>query len=178
MAERTRELSAANLRLEKLATEDALTGIANRRSFDEKLMELWHAFQRTQRPFSCLILDIDHFKQVNDVHGHALGDQVLRELAGVLHDQVRVTDVLARYGGEEFALLLPETLAQPDALAVAEKIRETVENSRFVADLRITVSIGLSQVRAEDEALDKLFERADEALYRAKHQGRNRVACA
>jgi len=175
VAERTRELSRANRQLEKLATHDALTGIANRRHFDEKLIELFHAFRRTHRPFTLMIMDIDYFKRVNDQHGHAHGDKVLQHLAQLLHNQVRVTDFVARYGGEEFAVLLPDTSSEPDGYGVAEKIRAAVENSRFPGGLKVTVSIGLSQVKSADTDLHALFERADQALYRAKEQGRNRT---
>lgn len=175
VAQRTRELSKANRHLEEIAIRDALTGLANRRYFDEKLLELFHAFQRTKRPFTLMIIDIDHFKRVNDEHGHAHGDKVLKALAQRLQEQVRVTDFVARYGGEEFAVLLPETPAEPDAKGVAEKIRKTVESSRFPGELKITISIGLSQVVPEDDELSALFERADRALYRAKEEGRNRV---
>lgn len=175
VAERTRELSQANRQLEELATRDALTGIANRRQFDDKLLELYRSFRRTQQPFTLMILDIDHFKQVNDKHGHALGDQVLCQFAKLLEEKVRVTDFTARYGGEEFAALLPDTPAEPNAFGVAEKIRKAVENTEFPGGLAITVSIGLSQVIPEDTELNTLFERADQALYRAKQTGRNRT---
>lgn len=122
-----------------------------------------------------MILDIDHFKQVNDKHGHALGDQVLCQFAKLLEEKVRVTDFTARYGGEEFAALLPDTPAEPNAFGVAEKIRKAVENTEFPGGLAITVSIGLSQVIPEDTELNTLFERADQALYRAKQTGRNRT---
>jgi len=175
VAERTRELSQANRRLEQLATLDALTGIANRRYFDDKLLELSRAFRRTHHPFTLMIMDIDHFKSVNDEHGHAHGDEVLRYLAKVLQEQVRVTDFVARYGGEEFAVLLPDTVAEPDGWGVAEKIRAAVEDNFFPGGLAITISIGLSQVPHDDAQLDALFERADQALYQAKSQGRNRA---
>ncbi|MGS2743511.1 sensor domain-containing diguanylate cyclase [Halomonas sp. LS-001] len=175
VAARTQELSQANRQLEALATQDALTGLANRRRFDEKVLELFRTFRRTQRPFTLMILDIDHFKGVNDEHGHALGDQILRQLADLLCHQIRVTDFVARYGGEEFAVLLPDTSAEPDAESVAEKIREAVESIEFSGGLSITISIGLSQVTPEDTEISTLFERADKALYRVKESGRNRA---
>lgn len=176
VAERTRELSWANRQLEDLATRDALTGIANRRQFDDKLLELFRAFRRTKKPFTLMILDIDYFKQVNDQYGHSLGDRVLRQLAGLLEKEVRVTDVVARYGGEEFAALLPDTPAEPNAWGVAEKIRKAVEDAEFPGGLAITISIGLSQVGAGDAETSAVFERADQALYHAKHTGRNRTS--
>ena len=176
VAERTRELSQANRQLEDLATRDALTGIANRRQFDDKLLELFRSFRRSQVPFTLMILDIDHFKQVNDKHGHALGDQVLRKLAELLEQKVRVTDVVARYGGEEFVALLPDTPAEPNARSVAEKIRKAVEQTEFPGGLTVTISVGLSEVSPDDADTGTLFERADQALYQAKNSGRNRTS--
>ncbi|MCG2584223.1 sensor domain-containing diguanylate cyclase [Massilia sp. TS11] len=175
VAERTEALSAANRELERLATHDGLTGVFNRRRFDEKLHEMVLAAQRSGRSFALLIVDADHFKQINDVHGHQIGDEVLKQLAALLDAGTRATDFVARYGGEEFVVLLPETQSISEGLIVAEKIRGMVEETAFEGAGQVTVSIGLAVSGAEANTGPALIARADQALYHAKQGGRNQV---
>jgi len=166
-------------RLEKLSLTDFLTGIYNIRYFYHRIIEEYSRSQRYTLPISCLMLDIDHFKKVNDRHGHRAGDMVLKEFAQLLKKHSRKSDVLARYGGEEFILLLPQT-AVDGALSEAERIRGIVENHKFKSLKSregLTVSIGLSvsphdRIRTHDD----LISCADQALFDAKNLGRNRVA--
>lgn len=176
--QRTHALAAANDELERLATHDALTGLHNRRHCDERLAECIAVGQRTGRAFALLVLDADHFKQINDGFGHATGDAVLQQLAHVLRTHTRGTDLLARYGGEEFVVVLPENPTRDEAMAVAEKIRAAVESATFAEAGRVTMSIGLCIWEPTDRSVTGLVHRADLALYQAKHLGRNRVEVA
>ncbi|WP_051444988.1 sensor domain-containing diguanylate cyclase [Desulfocurvus vexinensis] len=165
--------------LRRLATHDSLTGAANRRQFMELAGRELLRTQRYPRPVSLLMLDIDHFKRINDTHGHPAGDEVLRALVACVGGALRGTDVLGRVGGEEFAVLLPET-GEDSARQIAERIRSDVE--RLVVryqelELRLTISIGMATTRGS-LALDNLFKLADDALYEAKRTGRNRVVAA
>jgi diguanylate cyclase (GGDEF)-like protein len=177
--QRTAELQAANAALEHLATRDPLTGLHNRRSLDARLAEAQALDRRygrqNGRVHGLLLIDVDHFKRVNDVHGHPAGDAVLRQLAAMLQRAVRVTDVAARFGGEEFAVLLPELAGPLEAVMAAEKIRTAVEKARFPAVGRVTVSIGVSLASPDDDDVRPLIDRADAALYEAKRGGRNAV---
>lgn len=175
VAERTKALSEANHELERLASSDALTGVCNRRYFNEKLQEHFLSFKRSDRHFSLLMIDADHFKQVNDTCGHQTGDAVLQQLAGLLGQCTRATDIVARYDGEEFVVLLPDTGSDGEGLAVAENIRAAVESSVFPDIGRVTVSLGLSRVETADSTGIDIVQRADQALYRAKAEGRNCV---
>ena len=162
---------------EKLATTDGLTGLVNRRAFNELLEQRVKEAARYERPLSLLLLDIDHFKKVNDTHGHPAGDAVLKGVAKLAQKAARDTDVAARYGGEELALILPETDAR-GALAIAERLRKLIENTAHTSEqgaLSVTVSIGVSTTGQRTKAPAELLEEADRALYRAKHAGRNRV---
>jgi diguanylate cyclase (GGDEF)-like protein/PAS domain S-box-containing protein len=164
-------------RLYRLATTDELTGLYNRRHFMELLGDALRRAQRYRHPLSLVMLDIDHFKNVNDAYGHAAGDAVLRDIAAGLRGAIRGTDILGRLGGEEFAVALPDSdLAA--ARILAERLRETVKESPFpigAAMVRVTVSIGGTCLRATHDTVDDLLQRADEALYRAKTAGRDRV---
>jgi diguanylate cyclase (GGDEF)-like protein len=170
------------MRLAEGALQDPLTGLYNRRHLDERLASELAAAQRHGRPLSLLMIDIDHFKQVNDDRGHLAGDEVLKMVAFVLRGAVRKEDVLARYGGEEFVVIARET-ASEGARALAERIRRAVERSHFgwqQADLGVTVSVGVTIAAALAEYVPGRTERdvveaADRALYLAKQQGRNRV---
>jgi len=168
-------LSLANQQLELLSVSDSLTGLFNRRRLDEKLREDFLALRRGARIFSLLMIDADHFKQINDTYGHQCGDEVLKRLARLLDDNTRATDFIARYGGEEFAVLMPNTENETDGAVVAEKIRQAVAESTFSNVGKVTVSIGVSCSCSTDASEMDVFRRADRALYRAKEQGRNRV---
>ncbi|MBX3128022.1 MAG: diguanylate cyclase [Polyangiaceae bacterium] len=166
-------------RLRELATIDGLTGVYNRRHFFELADALVELAERHDRPLSVAMLDADHFKAINDEHGHAVGDEALRIIAQVCRAELRTTDVLARYGGEEFAFLLPETRMEAAHLAV-ERIVAMLATSPVVGpagSLHVTVSVGIAS-RQRGESLDDVLRRADEALYRAKQAGRNRVEVA
>ena len=168
-------LSEANDELARLATQDGLTGIDNRRRFEDKLLEAFRTMKRTGRCFTVLMLDADHFKKVNDRHGHQVGDEVLKQLAQLMLHNVRSTDVVARYGGEEFVVLLPDTADEQVGLRVAEKIRAAAGASVFPVAGKLTVSVGVALAQVSDDTCKAVVHRADEALYEAKHQGRNRV---
>ncbi|RME34011.1 MAG: sensor domain-containing diguanylate cyclase [Gammaproteobacteria bacterium] len=176
------EMTASRDKLRFLGLTDALTGVNNRRFFDQRLPEEVARVARREEPLSCLFIDIDHFKRINDTHGHPAGDAVLREVAALIRAQLRASDVVARYGGEEFAALLPDT-GMTRALEVAERIRGSVASAPVTTDageeVPVTVSIGLATLGGGREAdpMDLVAE-ADQALYRAKAQGRNQVVCA
>ncbi len=174
--ERTEALSIANQELERLATVDGLTGLHNRRRFDTKLQEEFQLLRRTGRGFSLILIDVDHFKAINDEHGHQKGDEVLRQLAHLLTRCMRNTDFVARYGGEEFAVLLPDLQDEAEGWAVAEKIRAAVAAYSFPGVGRVTASLGLSCALKDDASSGEVVERADMALYKAKLAGRNLVA--
>lgn len=167
-------LMTANRELDQLARRDALTGLRNRLAAGERLRDEFVRSQRSERAFSVLLLDVDHFKRVNDTHGHDVGDEVLKEVAKQIAASVRASDLAARFGGEEFLVVLPETRAL-DAEIAAEKVRRAVEACEMPLVGRVTVSIGVSEWRDDlpDEGL--LVRRADQALYAAKGSGRNRV---
>jgi diguanylate cyclase (GGDEF)-like protein/PAS domain S-box-containing protein len=172
------ELHRLREALERQATTDELTGIANRRHlFAEGEREVSRSL-RHRLPFTVLMVDIDHFKAVNDTHGHQAGDVVLLSVAQVLAQGLRGADVIGRIGGEEFAILLPDTDID-GAHELAERLRaevaETVIPLASGTDVRVTVSIGASSLREGESAVDAVLARADEALYRAKRDGRNRV---
>ena len=176
------ELREANAALRELATRDGLTGLYNHRTFQDLLRREVAAAQRYAHPLSVVLLDIDHFKKVNDQHGHPAGDAVLREVARTTAAALRATDIAARYGGEEFALILPETDAR-GAVVLAERIRREIEALEVGVGgdkrLRVTISLGVCpwQPGLPVEALNGLVEAADKALYAAKNSGRNRICC-
>lgn len=172
IADRTQALEDANRQLTELATEDAVTGIANRRVLDTGLRREWSRCMDTGQPLSALMIDVDHFKKFNDEHGHLEGDRTLRQVAELLHDHHdEERELLARYGGEEFALLLPGIEVQ-QAAERAEALRAIVA----AAPLGVTVSVGVAGfVPDRDIDRNRLLDRADGALYRAKRAGRNRV---
>ena len=163
--------------LQRLATTDTLTGILNRRQFFILAEQEVERSRRYGRTLALLLYDIDHFKQVNDTFGHQAGDIVLRELAKLVHEQLRRNDIEGRVGGEEFAVLLPETTIS-EAVVLAERIRGIIENFAInigETSLHITASFGVTAVKENDVALDSIYKRADSALYEAKNAGRNRV---
>lgn len=163
----------------ELATRDDLTGLPNRRAMQDMIELERRRSLRSGRPLQLAELDIDHFKRINDTHGHATGDRALQAFAGVVRACVRDTDVLARWGGEEFVLLLSETSAE-DARELLERVRLAVaalEIPHPSGPLRVTVSVGLAQHRPAD-TVELTLERADQALYTAKSLGRNRIVTA
>ena len=182
--ERTRALAEANLRLERLSSLDGLTGVANRRRFDEVFGLEWRRACRTGTPLSLVMLDLDFFKDFNDTNGHLAGDEHLRQVAQALAGTLgRAGDLVARFGGEEFVVLLPSMVAG-DAAALAERLRQSVEalglphNASTVSRV-VTVSVGVATAFAEERTSPAaLVAAADGALYRAKREGRNRVAQA
>ena len=174
-------LKEANERLERLSASDGLTGVANRRCFDQTLQREWTRLQRTKEPLSLIMCDVDFFKLYNDAYGHQGGDDCLKSVAQALQDNARRGgDCVARYGGEEFAVIMPST-AEKNAVYVAEKIRQgvakmAIEHSKSSVAPHVTLSLGVATIVPDDLATsDSLIKRADEALYRAKSSGRNRV---
>jgi diguanylate cyclase (GGDEF)-like protein len=179
IALRISELREANEQLAILATQDALTGILNRRCFLEKAEEEIARIRRFPSRFTLLLIDVDRFKNVNDTHGHATGDAVLVAVARLLSENSRATDLVARYGGEEFVVLLVETSLE-DGLIFAERLCKTAERNRVTVggnSIRVTISLGVAETNGGEE-IDQVLQRADEALYRAKSEGRNRVVAA
>lgn len=187
LAERGAALDEASQRLAELhgmlkdmSLRDALTGLYNRRCLDQVLLEAWKTTAARQDPLSLLMIDVDHFKQINDRYGHAAGDDCLREIAQRLQRHATTLGgVVARYGGEEFVVVLAHTDA-PMAHALAEALRNAVGGSPVktsVAPLWITISAGVATaLPGAKDSLGAVLKRADAALYRAKHEGRNRVA--
>ncbi|WP_045218186.1 diguanylate cyclase domain-containing protein [Desulfonatronum thioautotrophicum] len=176
------ELKRARDQLAQLAATDGLTGLANRRRFDEMLAQEHARHIRSKVILTLIMLDIDHFKLFNDTYGHVRGDDCLRSVAGVVQASLhRATDLAARYGGEEFACILPNTHSEKGAQAVAERIRQGVADLKIAhgnsptAD-HVTVSLGVVITRCDQTTTPSgIVDRADEQLYRAKSQGRNRV---
>lgn len=172
------ELEELNEKLQVQATRDALTGLYNRRFFQENMAgHVAHA-KRYGQELCCLLLDLDNFKLVNDSQGHAFGDLVLTEFAGLIQQRIRAADIAARYGGEEFILILPDT-GQRGAVSLAESIRRAAEEYVYAnsdVELQVTCSIGVSSFQDnEPETVDRMIMMADDALYLAKERGRNRV---
>lgn len=157
-------------RLRRGAQSDALTGLANRRALHHTL----DALMQGTRPFAVLALDIDHFKRVNDTFGHDAGDEVLKHLAALLRQQSRQQDLPCRVAGEEFTLLLPDT-GHADARRIAGRIREAVEQADTAHVGRLTLSIGVVCRQTDSDQAETLLKQADEQLYKAKQNGRNRV---
>jgi diguanylate cyclase (GGDEF)-like protein len=166
--------------LETLSITDSLTGLYNRSKLDAILNDQLARFKRTQRAFTLLMMDIDHFKTLNDTYGHITGDEILAAVARILVQSIRSIDYAARYGGDEFIIILVETSSDL-ALKTAERIRSQVENMRYSSHdltIAVTVSIGIVQCQSDDTTPTAVFARADSALYKAKHAGRNRAHCA
>jgi diguanylate cyclase (GGDEF)-like protein len=166
--------------LERIANYDSLTGLLNRRAVMQKLDEQVQHAKRYEEPLSIIMLDIDHFKKVNDRYGHIIGDNVLEKVASVISSVVRATDIVGRYGGEEFIVILPHTEGSV-TLTVSERIRKAVEEAEMVGSNGDTFSVTVSQgvgSYIQDEDINSLIQRADAALYQAKENGRNRVELA
>jgi two-component system cell cycle response regulator len=171
------ELEAANEKLSALAALDALTQLPNRRVLSERLAFEFTRATRYLQPLSCLMVDVDFFKKVNDTFGHPVGDKVLIEVGATLQRTIRVTDMVGRYGGEEFMVILPQTKG-PDARIAGERLRRAVATRpRESPELpEVTISVGIAAMEQQTAAsVDELMRQADVALYKAKERGRNRV---
>jgi two-component system cell cycle response regulator len=166
--------------LEEQATTDGLTGLVNHRTFQERLSGMLGRADRHKFPVSLILTDIDHFKKVNDTHGHPVGDEVLRRVAAILGASARKIDIVARYGGEEFAIVL-EATDRTGARQLAERIRTDVAQQMFQSSqgtFQVTLSLGVASYPEDAPAKDAVIARADQSLYAAKHAGRNRTVCA
>ncbi|NVK17786.1 MAG: transporter substrate-binding domain-containing protein [Methylocystaceae bacterium] len=170
---RQRGLKKHNEELARISSMDKLTNLKNRMALDDILITQFNQFDRYKRPFSVIILDVDHFKSINDTYGHLVGDEVLVAVAKIITSVSRSTDTTGRWGGEEFLILCPET-DQEGTRTVAEHFREAIEGCVFDQDIRVTASFGVAEARLGESAQD-LMKRADAALYKAKHNGRNQV---
>lgn len=162
--------------LEEMAKTDSLTGVFNREGIKDAISSGLAQWRQEGKPMALAILDIDHFKKINDTHGHAIGDKILTELSELIQGNIRSKDVFARWGGEEFVLICHNT-SVTDAAPLAEKLRRLTAEHKFVNSIGITLSIGVAATM-EGESLEDLFERSDKALYAAKVQGRDRVVIA
>lgn len=194
LSEKTELLNMANIKMQmeieqrklledelrKLASTDFLTGLFTRRKLFELGEREINRAKRAGAPLSLLIMDIDHFKSVNDTYGHAIGDEVLKDFAKVCREAFRSTDIVGRFGGEEFVTIMPDTHI-PTANEVAERLRQNIEKRQFPVAGKIlsyTVSIGLAGLNVDENSIDPLIARGDEALYKAKKTGRNKVVIA
>lgn len=165
--------------LQILCRTDPLTTAANRRAFNETLSQEFSRFKRSQKQYALIMIDLDHFKTINDQHGHSVGDQVLIEVTERCRDNLRVHDIMARLGGEEFCILLPYT-DSTQAEKVAERLRAMIEKKPIIVDglrLKVTISVGISLVSIHDEDGHQAMDRADQNLLNAKNSGRNQI-CA
>lgn len=172
-------LQDAHHKIEEIAAKDGLTGLLNRRALMTRFEEEWSRAQRYNKYLTIMLLDIDFFKSVNDLHGHLVGDKVLQECSRQMLNSCRLSDIIGRYGGEEFLIITPETNIE-EGCVVAERIRQDLSNLTFsdvnsTPPLKITVSLGLTLCHHENDSITNALSRVDEALYQAKHEGRNRV---
>lgn len=166
--------------LENMANTDSLTGLSNRQAFLHRAEKEFARARRYARPLSVVMIDVDHFKSINDRYGHAVGDQVLRQVSAICQYSLRGSDLLGRIGGEEFVLLLPDT-PQANAIYVAERMREQLAKTPIDIDgviITTTASFGVASLSDTDVNFNGILERADEAMYHAKHDGRNKVKSA
>jgi two-component system, cell cycle response regulator len=162
--------------LRSASLQDPLTGLSNRRHLDQEMPVMHQRCLEEHRAFTTLMLDLDHFKNINDQFGHPIGDEVIRTIAKILLQSCRGGDLIARFGGEEFVLLLPGAVGST-AIEISERIRKRIEDynwAQFHAQLKVTSSIGIAEQVDEPDA-NTLLAHADQALYQAKHNGRNRV---
>jgi len=169
------ELKAILAQADEVSHTDALTYLPNRRQVINNLQKEVHRAERYKSPLSILMMDIDHFKDVNDTYGHTVGDQVLFQLANLLREGIRKTDMVGRYGGEEFLIVLPNT-SLPKATEMASRLCKSIREAEIDVGnkVKITVSIGIAEYRHGDENWQKFLSRADMALYAAKNAGRDR----
>jgi len=180
LAEQIRRANKEKMQAQQLARIDMLTKLNNRRAFNELCTPIWHNAIRHKHKLCIILLDIDEFKSINDKHGHAAGDLVLKEVAKVLGSTIREGDVLARWGGEEFAAMLPLTSLE-EAVKMAERIRQTVAELQVaygISKISTTISAGIAQLDSDTQSIEDLFTIADAGLYQAKQTGRNRVCAA
>jgi diguanylate cyclase (GGDEF)-like protein len=174
------ELAKLNEKLHQIATVDELTGLYNRRHAMVRLNEQWAIANRHGESMACAMLDIDHFKRVNDAHGHLKGDEVLQKVSKILMQSIRVSDIVCRFGGEEFLIVFPKQKTD-QARICAERCRSIIESSVFADDAHsspVTISIGIAHRESSMRCPDDLLKAADVALYAAKEQGRNRIVMA
>jgi len=179
LAQQTKQLEDAQIKLKDMAYRDPLTDLYNRRYFEEVAKELLLLAKRESEPLGVLMIDIDKFKQINDTHGHDIGDKVIIQCAQELQSYIRESDIIARIGGEEFSIILPNT-AQESVRILANNIRKKIEVIKINLDsgphIQFTVSIGASMLSTEqDNSIADVIKRADKALYTAKAEGRNKV---
>jgi diguanylate cyclase (GGDEF)-like protein len=172
LVESKRRLSEVNVQLMELSVTDSLTGLKNRRAFDERLEIALSVSKRTGSPLSVLLMDVDHFKTINDDCGHAAGDSVLREIARLLGKSLRLVDFAARYGGEEFVVLMEENSA--NALTWSRRFYQLLSQNSWDCGT-VTMSMGIADVKPQVDDASAIMGRADEALYRAKREGRARA---
>ncbi|MBP7133299.1 MAG: diguanylate cyclase [Aquabacterium sp.] len=175
-----RDLTSAQLELERVTRHDALTGLLSRLYGQERLDQEYRRSQLSGRPFGVVLIDLDHFKQINDLHGHQVGDEVLVSFAMAARDALRDTDLIARWGGEEFLIILPDTHQPSEALQALDRLQARLQLtvvSETVPTLRISFSAGYA-LWAPPEGVDVLLQRADRALYTAKHNGRRQAVKA
>jgi len=168
------ELQVAKNEAERIARIDILTGIYNRRAFYEMAPKYIAAAKRSNRPLSVVMLDIDHFKSINDTYGHAVGDIVLVSIANMIKHEIRESDIVGRLGGEEFVILLPDS-DRDGAFKIVERLRQKVQSMNFPGyDFNVTSSFGIV-LNTAHESIDRLLKNADSALYDAKNRGRNQT---
>lgn len=168
-----KEMEAINVKLEQMAVTDILTGVYNRRKFDDDINLIIKKRENDDIPFSLALFDIDHFKAINDLLGHKMGDRVLKRISDLVMENIRATDRVFRWGGDEFIIILPEANLE-GASAVAEKIRYIIENEDFGIEKKLTISLGVGEYLPQENA-DQMIARIDKLMYQAKLQGRNRV---
>lgn len=169
----SRRLARQREELERTSHTDGLSGLNNRRFWEESVFREYERHKRSGAPLSMVMIDIDHFKQVNDEYGHMAGDEVIREISKLFTEYTRISDIVGRYGGEEFAVILPDTKLE-DAMLFAERMRLAVQ---FLSvqpyRVRCTISLGVAEVNPNTHKYQQLIELADQALYQAKRNGRN-----
>lgn len=174
LGKKNREIEKANQKITELSRTDPLTGLANRRYFQERYEEAFAFSKRHEFPLSLVMMDIDHFKHVNDAYGHDAGDEVLKAFGAILKDSCRTEDFPARFGGEEFIAFLPRT-AQNEALVFGNRVRKAFSSADILHNgENITISAGIAELKPEEDTREGLVRRADQALYEAKEKGRNR----
>jgi diguanylate cyclase (GGDEF)-like protein len=174
-------LEDANQKLNYLSSHDPLTGLSNRRNFEIHVKQKMRSINQYKDKASLVLIDVDHFKNINDKFGHPIGDIILKELSNILLENIKDTDLAARWGGEEFVILLPKTSID-EASILADKIRTAIEKKVITIDdfqIKITASFGVSQLKGNfSTSFDSSFKLADKALYEAKSRGRNCVVIA